>query len=620
MKVKNKVFPPPKPPMSLVLYPKKCPNTVRSMLPSLNNNPISNNQNFLAREASVSPPKSPRTINLNSRPHWGAYKPKRQSEYPTLQNAPLTYLEVLNTPEYCSLLTEREKIEIQSKNEIYYIRQKHPNNNSNNENTEQDLEYFNFVKNDHIDFRYQQISKLGKGAFGIVIKCYDHKYHRLVAVKLVHDIPCMHKQILLEKETLSTLKSLGDIPTQHHLVQVFDLFELKVYGDKIKTEKNDLISNKEKHSSHSQRSGRIDIDNDDSNSKELSCLPDIHKDGTKNEQTDSKQVENQISTNDINVDNLNNENTDKSNQSIITLMPKNKRREQNPNFFKSNDNRSHDSLQVIATYHVFVMELLSTDLEKGLKNNKGHSIELSKFPLITRQIADAIGYLHSLGFIHCDIKPENVIWSSVRRTNIKLTDFGCCCKIDHTLFEYVQTRYYRSPEIILGLSYGPEVDVWSFGCLIPELYTSKVLFKGEDEFEMMQLFMSVLGEPPASFYEKGTQKSCYFDDNNMPIVRPNSKGVIHPISSKSIAGILMQEAQNDPNVKGLIELVELCLKWVPSERITMKELLLHPWVSRMRVKPPPSAPAAPRARSMKTARQDPDVPDNRRKLMKSARH
>ena len=120
MKVKNKVFPPPKPPMTLVLHPKKCPHPVRSMLPSLN--PISNNQSFFTKETPESPPRSPRAPYLNARPHWGAYKPKKASEYPTLPNAPLTYLEVLNTPEYCSLLTNREKnFEIQSKNDINEI-------------------------------------------------------------------------------------------------------------------------------------------------------------------------------------------------------------------------------------------------------------------------------------------------------------------------------------------------------------------------------------------------------------------------------------------------------------------------------------------------------------------
>lgn len=618
MKVKNKVFPPPKPPMSLILQPKKCPYAVKSMLPSLN--PVSNNRNVFIKETSESPPRSPRSPYLSARPHWGAYKPKKASEYPTLPNAPLTYLEVLNTPEYCSLLTNREKFEIQSKNEIYYIRQKRPNNNSNNEHVDQDSEFFNFVKNDHIDFRFQQIAKLGKGAFGLVIKCYDHKYHRLVAVKLVRDTPCMHKQILLEKKALSTLKSLGDDPSQHHLVQVYDLFELKCYSDKVNNKNNDQKPLKDKHSSHSQRSEMSLVDE---TNKELSCLPDIFSKKepntaniNQNENVDDKE------SRAINSTAVKKEQNTVINQNIAknVVNPNQDKITKNNIKLYNNDKDHHQTFHVVSTYYVFVMELLSNDLEKGLKS-KGHSIDLPKLPLIARQIADSIGYLHSLGFIHCDIKPENILWSSVRRTNIKLTDFGCCCQVDHRLFEYVQTRYYRSPEIILGLSYGQEVDVWSFGCLIPELYTNKVLFKGEDEFEMMQLFMSVLGEPPQSLYENGTQKKNYFDDENKPIVRPNSHGVIHPISSNSISAILMQEAQNDPQIKGLIELVELCLKWDPKERITMKDLLVHPWISRIRVKlPPATANPAPRARSMKTTRPNDDAPNNRRKLMKSARH
>lgn len=88
-------------------------------------------------------------------------------------------------------------------------------------------------------------------------------------------------------------------------------------------------------------------------------------------------------------------------------------------------------------------------------------------------------FLRGHKLIHCDLKPENVLLVSPQRSAIKVIDFGSSCFHGEQLYTYVQSRFYRSPEVILGLPYGCEIDMWSFGCILAELLMGYPLFPGE---------------------------------------------------------------------------------------------------------------------------------------------
>lgn len=93
---------------------------------------------------------------------------------------------------------------------------------------------------------------------------------------------------------------------------------------------------------------------------------------------------------------------------------------------------------------------------------------------ITIQCLEALQYLHNLGLIHCDLKPENILVKSYSRCEVKVIDLGSSCfETDH-LCSYVQSRSYRAPEVILGLSYDKKIDIWSLGCILAELCTGNV--------------------------------------------------------------------------------------------------------------------------------------------------
>ena len=101
---------------------------------------------------------------------------------------------------------------------------------------------------------------------------------------------------------------------------------------------------------------------------------------------------------------------------------------------------------------------------------------------------------HSI--IHCDLKPENILLTHPDKYSIKLIDFGSSCFSDEKIYTYIQSRFYRAPEIMLAISYTNAIDMWSLGCILAELYTGFPIFPGENEPEQMALIMEVNSYPP----------------------------------------------------------------------------------------------------------------------------
>lgn len=97
---------------------------------------------------------------------------------------------------------------------------------------------------------------------------------------------------------------------------------------------------------------------------------------------------------------------------------------------------------------------------------------------------NALKYLKSLGIIHCDLKPENILLKSKDKSGIVVADFGSGTMEDEIVYTYIQSRFYRAPEIMLGVfPYTPGIDMWSMGCIMIELFTGFPLFPGTNERE-----------------------------------------------------------------------------------------------------------------------------------------
>jgi serine/threonine protein kinase len=91
--------------------------------------------------------------------------------------------------------------------------------------------------------------------------------------------------------------------------------------------------------------------------------------------------------------------------------------------------------------------------------------------------------LPNVSIIHCDLKPENIMIREVGKSGIKIIDFGSSCMAGQSMYKYIQSRYYRAPEVLLELPYGTPIDIWSAGCILAELYTGSPLFIGTDKVD-----------------------------------------------------------------------------------------------------------------------------------------
>ncbi|KAB1995806.1 hypothetical protein ES319_D13G186200v1 [Gossypium barbadense] len=176
-----------------------------------------------------------------------------------------------------------------------------------------------------------------------------------------------------------------------------------------------------------------------------------------------------------------------------------------------------DKHHIVRIYDYFVyqrhlcicFELLDTNLYELIKINHFRGLSLSIVQLFSKQILRGLALLKDAGIIHCDLKPENILLcTSVKPAEIKIIDFGSACMEDRSVYSYIQSRYYRSPEVLLGYQYTTAIDMWSFGCIVAELFLGLPLFPGASEFDLLRRMIRILGY--ASCFGGGKNTSKFF--------------------------------------------------------------------------------------------------------------
>ncbi|XP_044481848.1 dual specificity protein kinase YAK1 homolog isoform X2 [Mangifera indica] len=156
-------------------------------------------------------------------------------------------------------------------------------------------------------------------------------------------------------------------------------------------------------------------------------------------------------------------------------------------------------------------ELLDTNLYELIKINHFRGLSLSIVQLFSKQILRGLALLKDAGIIHCDLKPENILLcTSVKPAEIKIIDFGSACMEDRTVYSYIQSRYYRSPEVLLGHQYTTAIDMWSFGCIVAELFLGLPLFPGASEFDLLRRMIEILGAQPPDYVLKEAKNTSKF--------------------------------------------------------------------------------------------------------------
>ncbi|KAG8234540.1 hypothetical protein J437_LFUL013998 [Ladona fulva] len=130
-----------------------------------------------------------------------------------------------------------------------------------------------------------------------------------------------------------------------------------------------------------------------------------------------------------------------------------------------------------------VFELLSYNLYDLLRNTNFRGVSLNLTRKFAQQLCTALLFLSTpeLNIIHCDLKPENILLCNPKRSAIKIVDFGSSCQLGQRIYQYIQSRFYRSPEVLLGIPYDLAIDMWSLGCILVEMHTGEPLFSGANE-------------------------------------------------------------------------------------------------------------------------------------------
>ncbi|XP_008792346.2 mitogen-activated protein kinase 5 [Phoenix dactylifera] len=208
-------------------------------------------------------------------------------------------------------------------------------------------------------------------------------------------------------------------------------------------------------------------------------------------------------------------------------------------------------------------ELMDTDLHHIIRSNQELSEEHCQYFLY--QILRGLKYIHSANVIHRDLKPSNLLLNA--NCDLKICDFGLArpTSENENMTEYVVTRWYRAPELLLNSTdYTASIDIWSVGCIFMELMNRKPLFPGRDHMHQMRLITECIGTPTEA--ELGFLRS----EDARRYMRHLPQYPRQPFTSLF------------PHVHpAAIDLVEKMLTFNPSKRVTVEEALSHPYLERL---------------------------------------
>lgn len=209
----------------------------------------------------------------------------------------------------------------------------------------------------------------------------------------------------------------------------------------------------------------------------------------------------------------------------------------------------------------FVFEYMDQNvyqLYTQMRDN-GKTLSENQIKSVVYQTASGLAYMHKHGFFHRDLKPENILMT---KGVAKIADFGLAREIRSRppYTDYVATRWYRAPEILLkSTNYNSPVDIFALGCIMAELYLMAPLFKGNNELEQMFKICSILGSPTPTTWNEGLRLAA-------------QAGFSFPQFTPTNLASVMPNAPDEA-----IQLITEMLRMDPQKRPSAQQVLQHPY-------------------------------------------
>ncbi|KZZ98841.1 serine/threonine-protein kinase prp4 [Moelleriella libera RCEF 2490] len=241
-------------------------------------------------------------------------------------------------------------------------------------------------------------------------------------------------------------------------------------------------------------------------------------------------------------------------------------------------------------------ENLSMNLREVLRkfgNNVG--INLGATRTYAYQIFVALAHMRKCSIIHADLKPDNILVNEQRNV-LKICDLGTAidrsdaATAHNQITPYLVSRFYRAPEVILGMPYDYGVDMWSIGCTLYELYTGKILFAGDSNNQMLKAIMEIRGRLTPKLFRRGQLAAAHFDEQGRFVSVERDKvlgktairtmAVVKPARDLRTRLHAASTGMNEAEAKHLnhfVDLLEQCLALNPDKRITPGEAMKHPF-------------------------------------------
>lgn len=245
-----------------------------------------------------------------------------------------------------------------------------------------------------------------------------------------------------------------------------------------------------------------------------------------------------------------------------------------------------------------VFEHLSINLREVLKKfGRDVGINLKAVRSYAQQMFLGLSLLRKCNILHADLKPDNVLVNE-SRSMLKICDLGSAADAsENDITPYLVSRFYRAPEIILGVPYDFAIDMWSIGCTLFELYTGKILFTGRTNNQMLRSIMECRGKFSLKMLKKAEFGAVHFDEvdlnfRSLERDRITGKDVTKLINfTKPTRDLKTRLLAAGSGRKGMPEaelkevnlfadLLDRCLALNPERRITPAEALKHPFIMR----------------------------------------